>query len=191
MRERFRHLPAASRALVIMVLAAAGVASWWWLGEQRAVAPAVTETPRHPDSYFRDLDLTGHDVNGRPDMHVTATYAEHFEDEPWIHLHDLRARSAEDGPVWQLTAERGRMTDDGVTLETWGNVVLVRGDADDTPMQLHTERLTVNTETELAVTDAAVRITHGTGEISGRGLRVSLADDRMEIESDVEARYGK
>lgn len=184
------RLPATGRLLVV-VLAVAGLASWWWLGKQRAVESASVDMPRQPDSYFRDLVVTGHDAEGQPDMYIEAGYAEHFEEEPWVHLRDLRATSATEGPGWRLVAQRGRMSDDGVNLETWGDVVLTRGEESGDPMQLRTDRLQVNTDTQLAVTDAAVLITHGASRITGAGLWVSLADDRLRIESDVEARYEK
>lgn len=181
-----RRLP--GRALVVLLLLAAGAASWWWLGEQRAVAP-VADTPRHPESYFRELDVIRHGEDGKPEMRLEAAYAESFEDETWIHLRDLRAHGM-DKAGWLLIAGRGRMSEDGVLLEVRDNVQLLRME-NDSEMQLRTDALDVNTETEIATTAAAVTITHGSGEISGRGLWVSLADDRLRIESEVEARYGK
>ncbi|HEX7029711.1 MAG TPA: LPS export ABC transporter periplasmic protein LptC [Gammaproteobacteria bacterium] len=188
MRQWFRHLPAGSRVAVVALLAAAGLGTWWWLGQQRALTPE-REAARHPDSYFRALDIVRHDENGSPEMRVTADYAEHFENESWIHLRALEARGLGADSGWQLTANRGRLTDDGVELDVHGDVVLTRGKPDDVPMHLHTEALFVNTETEIAVTDEPVKITQGPSIISGRGLRVSLAEDYLRIESDVEARY--
>src|SRR5690606_4523713 len=91
MRRGFRHLPAGSRIAVILLLAAGGFASWWWLGEQRALAPEAASA-RHPDSYFREIDIVRHDADGKPEMRVRADYAEHYETEPWIHLQELEAR---------------------------------------------------------------------------------------------------
>ncbi|HEX6929076.1 MAG TPA: LPS export ABC transporter periplasmic protein LptC [Gammaproteobacteria bacterium] len=188
MRQWFRQLPAASRIAVIALLAAAGFGTWWWLGEQRALAPVAT-MDRHPDSYFRDLDIVRHDVDGNPEMRVTAEYAEHYEDETWVRLRELEARGLGMKPGWQLTANHGRLSDDGVRLHVSGDVVLTRSNPGEVPMRLHTDELSVNTETEIAVTEAPVRITQGDNILSGRGLWVSLADDHLRIESDVEARY--
>lgn len=190
MRERLRQLSPSGRALVILALATAGFGSWWWLSAQRE-AVTVVEAPRHPDSYFRDLDVVRHDASGHAEMHVEAAYAEHFENEPWIHLRDLDARGLDAGPDWRLSANEGRMTDDGVELDAWGDVVLTRANEDGGAMKLRTEKLSVNTDTQIAMTDEIVLITQGASEISGRGLRVSLADDYLRIASDVEARYEK
>lgn len=190
MRQWFRQLPAGSRIAVIILLAGAGFGTWWWLSEQRALAPEQAAA-RHPDSYFHDLDIVRHDVNGDPEMRVTAEYAEHFEDETWIHLQELAARGLGAGPGWQLTANRGRLTDDGVELDVHGDVVLTRNNPGKVPIELRTTKLSVNTETEIAMTDAPVTVKQGASVVSGRGLWVSLADDYLRIESNVEARYEK
>lgn len=177
------------RALALVVLAIVGVGSWWWLNEQRGDdRKAVPQ--RHPDSYFRELGVTRHDQSGNPELRLDAEYAEHFEDEPWIHLRDFEAVSLAEDSDWQLRANEGRLSDDGVKLDARGSVVLSRtGDADG--MNLHTEQLSVNTETETAETSEHVTIMQGSSSISGRGMWASLADDRVQLKSEVQARYEK
>lgn len=177
------------RALALIALAILGIGSWWWLNEQRGDASAVV-TQRHPDSYFLDLGVTRHDQAGNPEMRLDAEYAEHFEDEPWIHLRNFEAVSLVEGSDWQLRAEQGRLSDDGVRLDAEGNVVLRRS-GEEAGMNLHTEQLSVNTETEVAETSAPVTIRRGSSSISGRGMWASLADDRVQLKSEVKARYGK
>lgn len=177
------------RALALFALAIVGIGSWWWLNEQRSdETTAVTQ--RHPDSYFLDLGVTRHDKAGNPELRLDAEYAEHFEDEPWIHLRDFEAVSLAKDSDWQLRAEQGRLSDDGVRLDAEGNVILSRTGEND-GMNLHTEQLSVNTETEVAETSASVTITQGSSSISGRGMWASLADDRVQLKSEVKARYGK
>lgn len=192
MREWLQRLPPAGRVFTVALLAALGYASWWWLNEQQTVDATGAEGARDPDSYFRDLELVRHDAAGRPEMRVAAAYAEHFRDAAWVHLVDLEARGLEAGPDWRLLAEHGRLADDGGELEAWDNVVLTRRtDNGGDGMRLETERLTVNMEAETAMTDEPVAILQGSSRITGRGLWVSLADDRLRIESNVEAHYGR
>lgn len=177
------------RVLALLVLAVVGAGSWWWLNEQRdEKAAAVTQ--RHPDSYFIDLDVLRHDPSGAPELRLDAEYAEHFEDEPWIHLRNFEAVSLAEDSDWQLRAEQGRISDDGVNLDAEGNVTITRS-GEEAGMALHTEQLSVNTETEIAETDAHVVISRGSSNISGRGMWASLADDRVQLKSEVKAHYGK
>jgi len=180
----------AGRALALLALAIVGAGSWWWLSKQREEAVTV-EAPRHPDSYFQEFDVVRHNADGDPELRVNAEYAEHFENEPWIHLRDLDATGLAGGPAWRLRANEGRLTDDGVHLEAQGEVVLSRTGQKNGDMELHTEHLSVNTETRIAATDEHVTIMQGSGNISGRGMWASLADDRLRLESEVRARYEK
>lgn len=180
----------AGRGIALLVLATVGIGSWWWVREQRETVDEQA-AERHPDSYFRSLDVTRHDENGRPELQLKARYAEHFEDEPWILLQDLDAAGLAAGPDWRLTAGRGRMSDDGVQLEAWDDVILRRsGGESGVPLELRTSHLAINTQTEIAESDALVTISQGAGVVSGKGLHASLADDYLELKADVEARYG-
>ena len=183
MRTGFR-IPA------LLALALAAFGSWWWLGEQRE-SVGQTAVVRHPDSYFKQSEVLRHDATGQPELQVKATYAEHFENEPWVHLREMVAEGVAEGPAWRLTADEGRLTDDGIHLEARGDVRLSRRGDGEGQMQLRSETLSVNTETQVARTTDQVTIVQGSGEITGRGLWASLADDRLRIESNVEARYGK
>jgi lipopolysaccharide export system protein LptC len=192
LRARTNRLGPGARVATAIGLAALGLGSWWWLSEQRAGEP-VTERVRQPDSYFRQLDALRHDANGNPEMRLTATYAEHFEDESGIFLHDFAAEGGllPDEPGWRLSAARGHVSDDGVELDASGDVLLVRDNDGAAPMRIETQALSVNTETRLAVTDELVLITQGAGRVRGRGMRASLQDDHLRLEQDVEAHYEK
>lgn len=191
LRERWTDLGPQRRLLGLLALAALGLVSWWWLDKQRQQVIEV-EKPRQPDAYFRDLDAERHDETGAAAVRVEARYAEHFEDEPWIHLHDLRAHGANaDGEPWQLTAERGRLNDDGTELEARGNVRLRRESGKAAAMLLETESLHVNTKTEVVTSDTTVLISQGASRVRGRGMFADLRNDRLQLQEDVEAYYEK
>lgn len=191
MRKIYSRLGPSGRIAAGAALALLGFATWWWLDQQRAVAPEV-ERPRHPDSYFKRLDAVRHDEAGQAEMRVQAAYAEHFEDEPWIYLEDIFATGlAAATPGWQLRAQRGRMSDDGTELEAHGDVVMTRQDEGRAALRMETDSLWVNTDSELATTDSVVLISQGASRIRGRGLRAALQDDRLQLEHDVEAYYEK
>lgn len=189
MREWLQRLPPAGRVLTIAILATLGYASWWWLDRQEQDTAEQPDAARTPDSYFRELSLVRHDESGDPETSVRAKYAEHFEDEAWIYLQDLEASGLVAGPDWRLTARNGRLDDAGEQLEAWNEVVLARRSGDG--IRLETERLTVDMQQELATTDEPVAIVDGQARITGRGLWASLADDRLRIESNVEAHYAR
>ncbi|MBW3566587.1 MAG: LPS export ABC transporter periplasmic protein LptC [Proteobacteria bacterium] len=178
------------RSLALVILAVVGIGSWWWLSEQREEI-AIDDQPRHPDSYFRNLDVVRHGIDGKGEMRVNAEYAEHFENDAWVHLRAIDATGLADGPDWRLRANEGRLSDDGVQLEARGDVVLSRPGENTAGMQLRTDTLSVNTDAQIATTKDSVLITQGGSEISGRGMWASLADDYLRLESDVEAYYAK
>lgn len=174
-----------------LALAVFGLASWWWLGQQRE-APADAERPRRPDAFFRQLDALRHDESGRPVMRVLAAHAEHYPDDSWIYLREVKARSEQaDARPWRLSADAGRLSDDGARLDAQGNVLLVRENDGGAPLTLAAEQLSVDSEAKLATSESVVVISQGPSRIRGRGLRASLADDHIWLENEVEAWFEK
>lgn len=175
-----------------LVLATFGLATWWWLGLQRET-PVKPERVRQPDAFFRELDALRHDEAGRPVMRVLAAQARHYPDDSWIYLDDVHARSesGNEGLPWRLSADRGRLNENGAKLEAQGDVRLIREEPAGEPLQLATERLFVDSEAKLATSDSVVVISQGPSRIRGRGLRASLADDHIRLENEVEAWFEK
>lgn len=181
--------PTLRRNLIILLLGAAGFGSWWLLDEQREAVESTAERSPTPDSYFSGMELTRFDENGKASITIHARNAVHYPDAIIIELEDLRAMREQNGGQWTLTADRGELSTESNLLETERNVLLVQQAANGRPLELRTDRLTMDADRERVETPAAVTIRQGASHFSGTGLWASLAEGHIIIESDVKARY--
>lgn len=181
--------PTLRRNLIIILLGAAGFGSWWLLDKQRESVETTADRGPTPDSYFSDMELTRFDENGKASITIHARDAVHYPDAIIIELDDLEAMREQDGGQWTLTADRGELSTESNLLEAERNVLLVQQGASSRPLELHTDRLTMDADHERVETSAAVTIRQGASQFTGTGLWASLADGHIIIKSDVKARY--
>ncbi|MEW6140950.1 MAG: LPS export ABC transporter periplasmic protein LptC [Thermodesulfobacteriota bacterium] len=86
------------------------------------------------------------------------------------------------GGIIELSAQSGELDRESQNVRAKGNVVIRYRD-----MILATGELTYSQATEQAQTDSAVTMEGGDMRLTGRGLRISIPDEEINIEQDVKA----
>ena len=160
---------------------------------RRPPSDAITTPvePLQPGYYIKGARITEMGPDGLPLYRVEA---EHIEQDPadnGIRLEQLtltyRTPEARD---WTLTAARGFVPPDSKTLNLAGNVRIVGQPVPDMqPAVVYTERLTIDTETNVASTRDRVDIEWGTRRLSTMGLVADLKTERLRLESAVHGRF--
>lgn len=184
-----------------------------------AVVAAVSTEPDYRITDFHAIDL---DENGRLRYELTATHLVHYPNPERAELvapemvFYRNGHGAGDEPgngtgpavavdPWQLTADRGRISDGGDRLDLEGAVKVARSStlanpddsgpatagalADMLAMTLETDRLSVFGKQELAITDRAVRLTSERALLTGVGMQIDLKKGQMHLLSQVKGRY--
>lgn len=159
-----------------------------------ADAPSADNTPDYIITAFHAVDL---DPTGRLRYELAAELLTHYPNPERAELLTpdmVFHRNAQDAGAtpdpWQLTAETGRISDDGNRVDLNGTVRVARLIEDQAgAMMLETETLTVYGREEKAVTDVAVSLTSAQASLTGVGMEIDMAKGRMHLLSQVRGHY--
>ena len=168
-------------ALLLLFLA---VATGWFLQMPETGDPASTARKQGPDMFADQIDVTVMNESGQLVYHITADHLLHSPDtdrfdltRPFIEL----KRTA--GDSWNITSERGQMTDNGDELWFLGKVNIHRQGG--RPLHIQTSDLLVKPDEELAETEDKVSISATQYKIDAIGLKADFRKDLLEFRSRV------
>ena len=170
--------------LALLLLLMLAVATGWFLQKPQSGSPVATAREQGPDMFADQIEVTIMNESGRPVYHITADYLIHSPDtdrfdldRPFIEL----KRAA--GDSWNITSERGQMTDEGDELWFLGKVNIHRQGSK--PLHIQTSDLLVKPNEELAETEYKVSITAPQYKINAIGLKADFRKDLLEFRSRV------
>ena len=157
-------------------------------GQQtEATAPTIVEEPRDPGYAARDAKLVQTGPDGHPLYTLDANVIRQQPDDNIVELEqaDLGFYDA-NGSLWTARGDHGRLGQDTGVVEL-SDDVHVNGTPQGTqqPAEIVTNRLTFDTNTKIATTKDPVTLTWSGQQIKGKGLRASLNDGRVQLESSV------
>ncbi len=144
-----------------------------------------TEPEPEADYYFLGTRSKHFDEQGRFSYEFQARRIEHFVsgdytlvDAPTMMLYP------EDGVPWMVQARQGRAEAGNDSFELWENVRVNRDTPDD-PLQMKTEKLTLQPARNLATTEEDIVITNPRGRVDATGLKAYIDKNRLELLSNV------
>ncbi|VAW96867.1 hypothetical protein MNBD_GAMMA23-1353 [hydrothermal vent metagenome] len=177
--------------LLIIVVAIAATSSW--LLKKVEVEPfGLIKPARHDMDYFlTNFNATVMDKEGKPHYILTGTRLEHFPDDHSldITLPNIKLFREKLSP-WHVKAKQARVLNKGTLIYLNGKVSMQRPRSKTEPeVKLDTSNLTIKTDIDYAETSDAVFIQTGKHRLKAIGMRVYLADGRLELLSNVEGLY--
>ncbi len=179
--------------ILILVIVVAVAATSSWLLQKVEVEPfSLIKPPRHDMDYFlTNFNATVMDKEGKPHYILTGTRLEHFPDDRSIDitLPNIELFREKLSP-WYVKAKQARVLNKGTLIYLNGKVSMHRPRSKTEPeVKLDTSNLTIKTDLDYAETREAVFIQTGKHRLKAIGMRVYLADGRLELLSNVEGFY--
>ena len=145
--------------ILALVLAAAGT---WWLLQH--VTPPMAQKPapatHTPDYYFTNATVTTFNDQGKPEAIMTAPRMLHHPDDDSVEVFTPRIEyfTAGEQP-WHIQADHGLMPSGNKLVELDGHVNMQRlGNNGDPPLIVHTDKISVDLNTNIATTADPVDI---------------------------------
>ena len=176
--------------IVILGLLASGT---WWLAKRITSSESITPpAPSHePDYYFTDATVTTLNKQGRRAAIMTAPRIVHHPDDDSSEVFQPRIEYFEAGdPPWHGRADHGLMPSGGQIIKLDGNVTMNRPEHDGAaPLIIHTDKMTVNLDTNIGSTADPVQITQGASRMTGVGMLAYFKDNRLILQSNVKGHY--
>jgi LPS export ABC transporter protein LptC len=156
-------------------------------GQQTGTATTVVEEPRDPGYAGRDAKLVQTGSDGHPLYTLEAEVIRQQPDEDIIEAEKATLGFYDaNGSLWTARGGRGKVEQNSGIVEL-ADDVHVNGTPQGTeqPAEIITNRLSFDTNTKIASTKDPVTLTWSGQEIRGHGMRASLNDGRVQLESAV------
>jgi len=179
------------RAVTIVALLAGGALLFEMLAgggdDESETATAVDDR----GYYLNDARLTELGADGRPRVVVKAHAIEQQLSDQSVQLTGLELDySTQQQGQCHVTADRGRMPSDRGSLQLQGNVRVEGAARSDLGRAIiRTDELAYDTRANVVQTTAPVTVEIGPHELRGRGLRVSLNEGTLRLESNVHGQF--
>jgi lipopolysaccharide export system protein LptC len=179
--------------IVFMLLLVAAMSVMMSRREAEPESAAPAREPPQLGYYMTDARVTETGPDGRPRYRIEAERVLQNPFDLSIRLEELRlGYSADADRRWTLTAEAGYVPPGSRTIDLSGNVVIVgKPQPGAETAVVRTERLSLDTEANIATTPARVDIEWGRRRLSGIGLKADLKAERVQLESAVHGRFAR
>lgn len=142
------------------------------------------------DYVLTEFDLRAMGRDGKPAMVLRAPRLTRDPDDRSLHVDkpDIDLFD-DDGRKWDVVAREGWLSEDGEELRLIGPTRMNRREPADARISIRTSNLHFFPERDHARTDAAVTIRSPGSILRGRGMEADLATERIQLLSEVTARY--
>jgi lipopolysaccharide export system protein LptC len=149
--------------LVILLLAAVGLAAWWFRDTRQVEVAPVSPGQWRPDYVVEQVAAVTMSDTGRPQRRLRSPELRHYPGDGGTELDTPVLRLLEsDAPDWIIRAERAWFSADGAEILMEGRVYAERPQAPGAPpLRIHTSELLVLEEAGYAETDRAVELARG------------------------------
>lgn len=181
------------RFLLLFLVIAVGLGLLWIEDyTQQTMAENSENAALLPDYYGEGLSSRSFDQDGEFSRQFKARRSVHYPAQQLTEFNDPRLHTIDkqDGSLWQVTALRGIMHESEDKLVLQENVVITPLDPDqDNAITMQTNRLDVYNKLNIAETDLAVTVTAANGSINAIGMKINFSQQKVEFQSEVNARY--
>lgn len=176
------------RIFAVLVFVAVIGGTIFFGGQQsETIAPTIVEQPPEAGYAARDAKLVQTGTDGHPLYTVDADVIRQHPKDNTIQLENATLGFFDaNGSLWTARGERGEVGQDTRIVELSGDVH-VNGTPQGTlqPAQIVTDRLKFETNTKIASTHDPVTLSWSGQEIKGKGMRATLNDGHVQLESMV------
>jgi len=151
---------------------------------------SLPEQYGEPDYYIKEARLTRFNAEGKRLQTLSSVQATHYPEKdltlfesPLMHHH------SEQGQVWRVVAERAEnIAQKDIYLEEKVIITPLNPDSSYLP-EFFTDRLWVDTQTNIAYTEDPVSFISPSGKTTGKGLQLNMDTGLAEILQKVQGSY--
>lgn len=177
--------------LLLVVVGIAATSSWLLKRVDTEPFDILKPVAHNKDYFLTNFDATVMDKAGKPHYNLKGNYLEHFPDDDSIDIVKPKIKMfREKLAPWNVHSEKARVVDKGKLIHLNGKVSMYRLAGKDEPkINLDTSNLTINLNTDYAETKDIVIIQTEKHRLKAVGMRVYLAEGRLELLSKVTGVY--
>jgi len=181
------------RFLLLFLVISVGI-GLLWIEEytEHTIAENSESAALLPDYYGEGLSSRNYDDSGKSSRQFNARRSVHYPAQNLTEFNDphLQTIDEEDGSLWQVTALRGILHEKTDKLVLQEDVVITPVDPNQSnAITMQTNRLDVYNKQNYAETNLPVHVTGMNGTIDAVGMKINFTQQKVEFQSEVNARY--
>ncbi len=185
-----------SRYILIALVLIATISLIWNHSENTQNESDKVDGVPEADAYIIQGVQTSYDITGRITSIIKSKKMEHFPEpmpgllvEPDINLFAPDTVYSSSTPTWHITANKGSFDIQNEKLTLEDKVIAIRPEDTGKPLKMETAILHFDNKTQLINTDAMVKITNQTSEITSIGMNIHLDKKIIELNAKVRGIY--
>jgi len=180
------------QAINLSVFLCLAFLTWWTLTTDDSDQFEQTNDTKYVELFMNDFEMTAMNENGKPNYTLNGTHLERHANSddtevqlPVIHL-------LQEDNQWEVVAEQATINHKADTIQLSNNVVMQQqnNDQNNAPgVTIRTQRLLINTKTQIAQTSAMVDLTQGQSRLRSQGMIFNNTTNQLEFSSNVNGHY--
>lgn len=179
------------RFISLIIISALALLSWWFQDIWKEAPIIQPEKDEHfPDYFMENFTLTNMDITGKPSYILRASKMQHYSDNNSSELEQPRIQFLGEKSDWSITAEHALILENDNQIQLRNNVQLSRNaSAEQAPMTIDTEYLSINTSTEVAETQYLAQVSSKGLSMTSKGLVYDSRNGILKLVSEVKGVY--
>ena len=181
----------ATRLFPLLLMLALALLTFWLERTVREEPAPPPQRSHDPDYVVERFSITDFDRAGSAVSALSAAKMEHFPDDGSTELLAPRVVQSRPGqPRLALSADRGKLSQDGEEVFLYDHVLMVREGASGTPeSRMQTSFLHVVRARSVVRTDREISIAEGARSIVGRGMEYNNESRQLSLHAQVRGSF--
>jgi LPS export ABC transporter protein LptC len=151
-------------------------------------ADAEVKYKNYAEVFMNQFEMTSMNKNGNPDYIINGSYLQRYSSSNNTEIDQPVFQLLQEHRQWLISADKAIINDESETINFLDNVVMKQHDTA-LPVTIHTDRLLINTKTQMARTRARVDITRGNSRLKSKGMIFNNITSELELSSSVDGHY--
>lgn len=181
------------RGTITLLLFIGALLSGWSVWTQRSKDAGPAGPAGRSDYVLDDFELVALDAQGKESFTLRAPRLVRDPKQKTMDIDTpvfvIPASEDSSGDAWEVQSKTGWVSAEGEELRLRGDVKATSAGQKGAPMTMTTQQLNVYPEAKRAASPGKVVITRPGSILSGRGLRLNLANKHYQFQSEVHSRY--
>lgn len=174
-------------SLIIFLFLA--IIAWWSITEKHEEEQLQqAKSKSYVEIFMNEFEITTMNENGSPNYILNGSYLQRYNDSDETEVQKPVFNLLQKNGQWKISADNAIINDKNDTIQLNDNVIMQQQNIEPA-ITIRTQRLLINTKTQIAQTQTQVNITQGQSLLKAKGMIFNNLTSELELLSNVSGYY--
>ena len=174
-------------SLIIFLFLA--IIAWWSITEKHEEEQLQqAKSKSYVEIFMNEFEITTMNENGSPNYILNGSYLQRYNDSDETEVQKPVFNLLQKNGQWKISADNAIINDKNETIQLNNNVIMQQQNFEPA-ITIRTQRLLINTKTQIAQTQTQVNITQGQSLLKAKGMIFNNLTSELELLSNVSGYY--